>query len=311
MQLKYVFSETGSGLRRNVSMSVALIVTIFISLTLVGMGLLLNAQTNRAENFWGSKLQITVFMCNPISHSPTCQNQATQGQKQQIRRVLDSSPEVASFYKQSKQKAYNTWKRVYLDQSDPSGKKIYSAVTPKDMSESYWIRLKDPTDQTKYAPLENQLSGMQGVDNVRDLRDVLKPLYFWMNTLRNAALAVAAFLLVAAILQVGNAVRLAAYARRKEIGIMRLVGASSLYISLPFLIETLVAALVGVVLAGGTLAAFTYFVIYGQLRDRPGYNITDWIDWGDTATAIVGISILGVVLTVIPTLVMTRKYLKV
>ena len=67
MQLRYVFSETGTGLRRNVSMSVALIVTIFVSLTLVGMGLLLNSQADKAEKFWGSKLQITVFMCNQNS----------------------------------------------------------------------------------------------------------------------------------------------------------------------------------------------------------------------------------------------------
>ena len=70
MQLRYVFSETGTGLRRNVSMSVALIVTIFVSLTLVGMGLLLNAQANKAEKSWGDKLQITVFLCNETSRSP-------------------------------------------------------------------------------------------------------------------------------------------------------------------------------------------------------------------------------------------------
>ena len=81
---------------------------------------------------------------------------------------------------------------------------------------------------------------------VRDLRQVLKPIYFWITVMKWGAIAVAAFLLVAAILQVGNTIRLAAFARRKEIGIMRLVGASNLYISLPFLMETLVAALVGI-----------------------------------------------------------------
>src|SRR6476646_6171429 len=70
MQLRYVFSETGTGLRRNVSMSIALIVTIFVSLTLVGMGLLLNSQADKAEKFWGSKLQIKVFMGNQNSRVP-------------------------------------------------------------------------------------------------------------------------------------------------------------------------------------------------------------------------------------------------
>ncbi len=117
------------------------------------------------------------------------------------------------------------------------------------------------------------------------------------------------FLLIAAILQVANTIRLAAFARRKEIGIMRLVGASSLYISLPFLMETLVAALIGIGLSAGALLAFMYVVIYGRLR--PASRIVEWVDWRDSYTAIGGIAILGLLLTFIPTLVMTRKYLKV
>ena len=138
---------------------------------------------------------------------------------------------------------------------------------------------------------------------------MLRPIYFWMTTLRNSAIGIAGFLLIAAILQVANTIRMAVYARRKEIGIMRLVGASSTYISLPFLMETLIAALVGIALAGGSLAAFTQFVIYGKLRGNS--NITEWIDWGDTAVALGQIGVLGVLLTLLPTLFMTRKYLKV
>jgi cell division transport system permease protein len=306
MQLSYVFSETGTGLKRNVSMSVALIVTIFVSLTLVGMGLLLNAQAHKAEKSWGNKLQITAFLCNHNSESPNCnKHEVTEEQKAAIRQVLDSNPEVASYYGQSKEQAFETWKRVYVSK-DKSEQQIYSTVKPSDMQESYWIRLKDPKN---FQTVEDALSGMQGVDNVRDLRQVLKPIYFWMTTLRNSAIGIAAFLLLAAILQVGNTIRLAAFARRKEIGIMRLVGASSLYIALPFLMETLVAALIGILLAGGALALFTYVVIYGKLRGTS--NITEWIAWGDTGAAIGGIALIGVLLTLIPTLVMTRKYLKV
>ena len=93
------------------------------------------------------------------------------------------------------------------------------------------------------------------------------------------AIGIAGFLVVAAVLQVGNTIRLAAFARRREIGIMRLVGASSLYIQLPFLMESLVAAFIGVALAGGALVAFMYFVIYERLR--PTSNIVAWIDWAD------------------------------
>jgi cell division transport system permease protein len=286
-------------------MSVALIVTIFVSLTLVGMGLLLNAQADKAERFWGDKLQITVFMCNQNSKTDTCTGEITPAQRSGIRSVIGDHPEVASYYHQSKQEAFETWKRVYISK-DKTEQEIYSTVKATDMQESYWVKLKDPN---KFRGVEARLSDTAGVAAVRDLRQVLKPIYFWIEVMKWGAISVAAFLLVAAILQVANTIRLAAFARRKEIGIMRLVGASSLYISLPFLLETLVAALIGIGLAAGTLVAFMYFVIYDRLR--PASNIVEWVDWADSYTAIAGIAILGVLLTLVPTLVMTRKYLKV
>jgi cell division transport system permease protein len=305
MQLRYVFSETGSGLKRNVSMSIALIVTIFVSLTLVGMGLLLNSQADKAEKFWGNKLQITVFMCNQNSKAANCTGEVTPTQRTAIKGVIGDHPEVASFYHQTKDQAFKTWKRVYVSK-DKSEQEIYSTVTPADMQESYWVKLKDPN---KFQGVEAELSETGGVAAVRDLRQVLKPIYFWIEVMKWGAISVAGFLLIAAILQVANTIRLAAFARRKEIGIMRLVGASTLYISLPFLMETLVAAVIGIGLAAGTLMAFMYVVIYGKLR--PASNIVEWVDWQDSYTAVIGIAVLGVLLTLVPTLVMTRKYLKV
>jgi cell division transport system permease protein len=130
VQLRYVFSETGTGLRRNVSMTVALVVTIFVSLTLVGMGLLLNAQAQKAEQYWGSKLQITVFLCNQNSRTPHCTSgEVTEPQKEAIKQVLDTHPEVASYEFQTKDQAFATWKRVYISK-DKSEQEIYSTVTP-------------------------------------------------------------------------------------------------------------------------------------------------------------------------------------
>ncbi len=305
MQLRYVFSETRTGLRRNVSMSIALVVTIFVSLTLVGMGLLLNAQADKAERFWGSKLQITVFLCNQNSKAAGCTGEVTAEQKAEIKQVIEDNPEVASYYHQSKEEAFKTWKRVYIDK-DKSEQEIYSTVKASDMQESYWVKLEDPN---RFRGIESALSSTPGVAAVRDLRQVLKPIYFWITVMKWGAIAVAAFLLLAAILQVGNTIRLAAFSRRKEIGIMKLVGASNLYISLPFLLETLVAAIVGIGLSALAVLSFMYFVIYERLR--PSSNIVEWVDWNDSVLAIGGIAALGVLLTLLPTLVMTRKYLRV
>ncbi|HEY0775176.1 MAG TPA: permease-like cell division protein FtsX [Nocardioidaceae bacterium] len=306
MQLTYVFSELGNGLKRNVSMTIAVIVTIFVSLTLVGMGLLLNAQADKAEEYWGSKLQITVFLCNQNSTTANCvDGEVTTAQKDSIENVLDEHPEVASWRLQSKQEAYDKWRSAYVS-NDETEQRVYESIRPSDMQESYWVQLKNPEE---FMGIKSQVSGLEGVNTVRDLREVLKPIYFWMNVMKWGAIAIAGFLIFAAVLQVGNTIRLAAFARRREIGIMRLVGASSLYIQLPFLMEALVAALIGVLLAGGTIVAFMYFVIYRMLR--PTSNIVAWIDWADGLWAIGWIALIGLALTLVPTLAMTRKYLKV
>jgi cell division transport system permease protein len=306
VQLTYVFSELGNGLRRNLSMTLAVIVTIFVSLTLVGMGLLLNAQAHKAEDYWGGKLQITVFLCNQNSATANCVNgEVTPAQKSAIQKVLDTNGEVASWRLQTKQQAYDKWREAYVSGNDTE-RRVYQSIKPSDMQESYWVQLKDPE---RFQGIKNAVQTMPGVNTVRDLRQVLKPIYFWMTVMKWGALGIAGFLVVAAVLQVGNTIRLAAFARRREIGIMRLVGASSLYIQLPFLMESLVAAVVGVALAAGSLLLFMYVVIYRTLR--PSSTIVAWIDWGNAGWAIGCIALIGLALTVLPTLVMTRKYLKV
>jgi cell division transport system permease protein len=306
MQLTYVFSELGNGLKRNVSMTVAVIVTIFVSLTLVGMGLLLNAQAQKAEEYWGSKLQITVFLCNQNSATANCVNgEVTDAQRTEIEEVLDSNNEVASWRLQSKQEAYDKWREVYVS-DDETERRVYESIRPSDMQESYWVQLKDPE---KFMGIKSAVQGLPGVHSVRDLREVLKPIYFWMNVMKWGAIGIAAFLVVAAILQVGNTIRLAAFARRREIGIMRLVGASSLYIQLPFLMESLVAALIGVSLSAAAILVFMWVVIYNTLR--PSSNVVAWVDWSDGLWAVGWIALIGLGLTLLPTLLMTRKYLKV
>jgi cell division transport system permease protein len=114
---------------------------------------------------------------------------------------------------------------------------------------------------------------------------------------------------VAALLLVANTIRLAAFARRKEIGIMRLVGASTLYIALPFLLEALVTALISVGLAAGALAAFMYFAVQQHFQDMLAF--LPWVGWPEYFYSVLAVAVLGPLLTLLPTLALTRKYLKV
>ena len=306
MQLTYVFSELATGLRRNVSMTIAVIVTLFVSLTLVGLGLLLNSQAHKAEQFWGDRLQITVFLCTDSSPGANCiDGAATDQQKAAVQKVLDTNPEVEKYHYESSRTAYQKWRAVY-SADDQTSRQVIDAIKPNDLAQSYWVTLKDPR---KFEGVKSQVSGLPGVSNVRDLREVLQPIYFWISAFKWGAIVIAGFLLFAAILQVGNTIRLAAFARRREIGIMRLVGASSLYIQMPFLLEALFAAVLGVLLAAGAIGLFLYVVVYKLLR--PNSNLVAWVDWGDGVWAITAIAVVGLALTLVPTLLLTRKYLKV
>jgi cell division transport system permease protein len=302
MQLRYVFSELRQGLRRNFSMHLAVILTLFVSLTLVGLGVLLNAQAKKAEDHFGSLLQITVFLCNDAATSPNCTGEVTAAQKDAIIKVVKENPEVASYHTESKQEAYDKAKELfseeYLSRVDSFG--------PQSMKESVWIDLKDAQE---YTGILSAVQGLDGVSHVRDQRAVLKPIYATIDSLKYGAIGIAVFLIAAALMLVANTIRLAAFARRREIGIMRLVGASSLYISLPFLMEALVTALVGVVLAGGALGAFMWFGVHEGIRQS--INFMPWIGLPEYLTSLVWIAVLGPLLTLIPTLVLTRKYLKV
>ena len=153
------------------------------------------------------------------------------------------------------------------------------------------------------------MQGLDGVSKVRDMREQVAPILESINMLQWVALGTAAFLVFAALLLVANTIRLAAFARRKEIGIMRLVGASTLYIALPFLLEALVTALIGVALAGGALWGFMYFGIDELSQNR--LKFVPWIGWDEFWLAAGSVAILGPLLTLLPTLVLTRKYLKV
>ena len=303
MQLRYVFSELGQGLRRNLSMHIAVVLTLFVSLTLVGLGLLLNQQADKAAQHWGSQLQITVWLCKDKDDNPACTGEVTDTQKTAIEKVVEENPEVAAYHAESKEEAFDKVKEL-LGPEKFEGPN--PAATAADMPQSLWIELNNPEE---YQGITSAVKGLDGVSGIRDMRAVLKPIYGSINALQWGALGTATFLVLAALLLVGNTIRLAAFARRREIGIMRLVGASTSYITLPFLLEALVTALIGVGLAAGALGAFMYFGIHERAGDQ--LKFMPWIGMPEYSVAIVWIAILGPILTLLPTLVLTRKYLKV
>jgi len=306
MQLRYVFTELQQGLRRNLSMHLAVVLTLLVSLTLAGVGLLLRAQADKAEEAWGNELQLTVYLCNGTTDSnPACTGSVTDEQKKVVEAALDDNAYVSSTDLSSQQEEFERLKDQRPDNEDRLLTGEHAVITPDHMHEGYWVTMSDPhqADQIKEA-----VQGLDGVETVKDMHEVTGPILSAIDGLQQAALIAALVLVIAALLLVANTIRLAAFARRREIGIMRLVGASTMYIALPFLLEAVVTAVLGLVLAGTVLALVMYLGVERGLGDA---GLTEWVGWPEYWATMGIIGVLGLLLTLLPTLLLTRKYLKV
>ncbi|HEX9375004.1 MAG TPA: permease-like cell division protein FtsX [Actinomycetota bacterium] len=234
-RFEYYFRETVSGLKRNGLVAFAAVATVFISLFLLGSALLIGKQVNLVVDASTENVEVAVFLQDDISPSD----------KARIEQRLDGMPEVASVRYESKEEALQRFKHDFQNQ-----KNLWEGVSADALPASFRVKLADPE---KFEVVAAQLEGQPGVEKIRDERETLNKLFAISNVLQWGAIIAFVVMLVAAVGLIANTVRMAVFARRKEIGIMRLVGATSWFIRVPFLVEGLVAGVIGSVLAIVTL----------------------------------------------------------
>lgn len=287
-------------------MAISVIVTMTVSLTLFGLSVLTFAEVDRVKGRWYDKIEISVYMCTKDSADSAaggnCEpgQDTSQAQRDLIRERLEANPQVEKVFYETKQEAYDEYRRTYADSP------LLDSLTVEQMQDSFRLKLVDPQN---YQGVVAEAQKLPGVQNVLDLHEVLDPVFSVLNGLKWGSLGMAVLLLVAAMLQIGNTIRMSAFTRRKEIGIMRLVGASNAYIMLPFLLEALFAGIVAITISGITLLLSYYFLI--EQKAKVSIKALPWITWSDAWIAVLAVALLGVVLSIIPTLAVTRRYLKV
>lgn len=215
MRLRFVFGEVWTGLRRNLTMTLALIITIAVSLALLGAGLLVRQQVAQMKGFWFDKVEVSIFLCTKNSPETSCTGVATTEQKDQIAAELEGlKPLVEEVYFETSQEAYERFQEQF------AGSPIAESATPEDLGESYRVKLADP-DQ--YSVITSTFTGRPGVEKVDDQKQVLDKLFRLLDGLQTIALGIAITMLIVTVLLVSNTMRLAAHSRSRETGIMRLV----------------------------------------------------------------------------------------
>jgi cell division transport system permease protein len=304
MRASFIVNEIGIGLRRNLIMTIAMIITTAVSLGFLGTAVLFNQQVSVMKDFWYDKVEVSVFLCGADSGEGVAGScaagEVTQDQRDTIRADLDSMPEVEKVYYESKRKAYSRFKEQFKNSA------IVDNVTPDQMPESFRVKLVNPE---QFDIVASAFVGRAGVEQVQDQKALLEKFFKVLNWVQWFAGGLALLMILVSVILIVNTIRVAAFSRRRETGIMKLVGASNFSIQLPFLLEGAISGFLGALLATGA-----FVLIKAVLVDKilaPNFPITRFITWGDVWLSAGAVFIIGVALAAIASSLALVKYLRV
>jgi cell division transport system permease protein len=305
VRIGLILGEVGHGFRRNLSMVVSVILVTFISLTFFGAAILLQFQIGEMKGFWYDRAQVVVYFCTDISAKPDCaETEATEEQVAKVKEQLDGatlSPYIKEYTFESHEDAYDNFVAEF------AGSPLVDIAEPGTFPEAFWVNMKDPGQAEV---IIDGISDLAGVESVEDELDYLKPIFAIMNTASLTAVGIATLMLIAAVLLIATTIRLSAFSRRREIGIMRLVGASNRFIETPFILEGVLAALIGSILAGAAIVTIVQVFVQGYLIDSIA-SAGRVIDVGDALLVVPVLLAVGAALAALSASVAIRRYLKV
>jgi cell division transport system permease protein len=291
MRLKYVLNEVLVGLWRNVTMTVAMIITMSVSLTMLGASVLLYMQVDQMKNYYYGEIEVSVFLRTDI----------TDAQRQAIDSAIAQSPLVKERTYETREQAFKRFQELWQDSPD-----FVKSIGPNSLPESFRVKLKDPE---KYKTFADQIQGMQGIQDIIDQRTLLDKVFKIFNAIQVMALVVAGVMALAALLLVGNTIQVAAYSKRREVAVMKLVGASNWFIQAPFVLEAVVAGLIGAIL--GFIALFLGKVVLLDHRLQALTSILTPIHNSNVWLMLPLLAGVGAVVSAVTAWVTLRFYLKV
>ncbi|MEU6020518.1 permease-like cell division protein FtsX [Micromonospora sp. NPDC048871] len=291
MRMKYVLSEVLVGLWRNVTMTIAMIITLGVSLTMLGASGLIYTKVADMKDLYFENIQVSIFLKTDISE----EERTSLGSR------LEADPLISQVTYVNKDEAYQRFQEMFRDSPD-----LLSAVKADQLPESYRLNLVDPE---QYKSISEQYSSAAGVDQVVDQSQVLDKIFNLFTAGQNVALAAAIAMAVAALLLVANTIQVAAYSKRREVAVMKLVGASNWFIQAPFVLEAVVAGLIGSLLGLGALVALKKFLFDDALSALQGLFAP--VSWSEVLLTFPVMAGVGGLISAITAWVTLRFYLRV
>lgn len=304
MRLTFVLSQVGQGLRRNLAMTVAVIIVTCVSLLFVGSAVLAEMQINNLRDTWYGKIEISVSMCTKDDVSPNCNGQeATEAQIAAIDEQLKSerlSKYIDNVYFETKEEAFESFKKL------AGTEQYYQYVSVEMMPASFRIKLKNPE---QYRVVVEELQGRDGVAQVIDQKQILEKLLTGLHQATYLAIGLAAAMIIAAVLLITTTIRLSAMSRERETSIMRLVGASNLFVQLPFMVEGAVAATIGALGSVAILWASVKFLVGSWLSGLSG--VVELISTNDVLLIAPFLVLAAILLAIVASAASLNRYTRV
>jgi cell division transport system permease protein len=291
MRAKYVMSEVLTGLWRNVTMTVAMMITMAVSLTMLGASLLLYMQVNSMKSFFYDKIEVSIFLKNDV----------TDQQRNSLKTDLSGDPLVQNVIYESREVAWQRFKSQFRDAPD-----LVNATKPDSLPESFRVKLRDAEE---FQSISDRYKGRDGISEIVDQRKLLGKVFNILGSMQQLALIVAIVQGLAALLLVANTIQVAAYSKRREVAVMKLVGASNWFIQAPFVLEAIFAGLVGAVFAFLTLVAAKFFLIDGSLKSLA--NLLTPVPWRNIWLMLPLLAGIGAAVNAITGWITLRFYVRV
>ena len=290
ISFQYVAKETATNLKRNVFITFAAVLVVSVSLYLVGVVLIASFAVDRALTLQTRKVEVAVFLNRDV----------TAEERDSIQRDLLAMPEVESVQYESKQDAYERFKILFRDEPE-----IVENTTPDALPESFRVKLKDPN---QFEVVADRLQGRPGISEIRDERKFLRRFLAVVRDIRIVGFLVVVLLILSAGVLIATTIRMAIFARRREVAIMKLVGATNWFIRIPFMLEGVIQGLIGTVAAVSLLLATK--PLFTKLAGSFEFlHLT--ATWTEILTRSAVLLLFGVIIGALGSLIGLRRFLEV
>lgn len=291
MRAKYVLAEVLVGLWRNVTMTIAMMITMTVSLSMLGASLLMYLQVDKMKVYYYEQVEVSIYLKTDV----------TPEQRSDLENKLKGDSLVEKYIYETKEQAYENFQKMFGDAPD-----MVQSVGPNEMPESFRVKLKDPT---QFEAIDTEYKELPGISTIVDQQQLLQKVFDVLGAIQSLSLIVAGVMGIAALLLVANTIQVAAYSKRREVAVMKLVGASNWFIQMPFVLEAVFAAVIGAILAGLLLIVVKVFVLEKSLIALT--NLLTPVGWPDVLLMFPILGGVGGLISAITAWITLRFYIRV